>query len=362
MRDLTIYYAITNKLATILGAIKYDSFCGKLPENNGNICDKLLDLKEFVLNNNKKLQKSILLLAGAYKNDKPPTEDVENTLIQIADFHIQFLEKNNILNEVVTDLDRVINNPTAANNIDNINDIIQLRNILLVTNLDLAARIGDKENLAFIEKQKITSTDFMGDKVASIGLLQLSDELQSVLFSTDNSLGVFGVSPQLELQDNALGIPPPDDPLPANSLNTFSSKETLTMLFEGLFSEDDMNSIYTQENLNKALAQEGLKSLNFANSKLGIVFFNNEKLQPALSDEKLQQLGATPPPNNANEQLNTIMISTNLGSVVWMFSPSNIKALSQEDLNAFMSDEKLNTIMSEKGLQQFGILQILNAL
>jgi hypothetical protein len=91
--DLIYYYITMDRLSIILSSINFTSFCSKLPDNNANICEKLMDLREFVENNNEKLKNSILTFAAAYKNEHPPTSDVENQMIQVADFHIQFLKE-----------------------------------------------------------------------------------------------------------------------------------------------------------------------------------------------------------------------------------------------------------------------------
>jgi hypothetical protein len=98
----------------------------------------------------------------------PPTSDVENQLIQVADIHIQFLERNDILNQVISVLDRVIDDPNSSRNIENINDIIQIRDILLITNLEIASIIGDQENYRFSTDNDLKAPDIIKDLSSNI--------------------------------------------------------------------------------------------------------------------------------------------------------------------------------------------------
>jgi hypothetical protein len=163
VKDLTRYYITLKRLSGVLGSIDYSTFCSELPDNNAYICDKLMDLKEFVDNDTEKLKNSITTFSSAYKNDDPPKSDVENQMIQIADMHIQFLKKNNILNQVIKDIDRVLDDPQNAQKLKNKNDIIEIRDILLITNLEISSIIGDKENFEFATNSDLKNPKIMKD-------------------------------------------------------------------------------------------------------------------------------------------------------------------------------------------------------
>ena len=327
VRDLTIYNIILNRLSFILGDIKYDQFCGKLPDNNANICDKLIDLREFVDNSNEKIVKTITTVAGAYENDNPPTSDIENQMIIVADFHNHFMKKNDVLNEVIADLDRIINDPKASKNFGNIDELIKLRDVLLITNFDIAARLGDKENFEFASGKDINNTDILKD-------------ITSGKSGVSSSFGLFN---KLEA---AYGN---------QKLNIFGShgSDISGFLSTAIFSEESLQIFGSKEDLNNALNQDKLE-MTYAGSNLKVIMVNEKGLEAAMSSEQLndiiipkvvmssEQLGVY-----NNEKLNDIVVPPATINIFGAFNSDNLGFLSQEDLNSVMSSGDLNVLANE---------------
>lgn len=328
VRDLTIYNITLNRLSFILGDIKYDQFCGKLPENNGNICDKLIDLKQFVDNSNEKIAKTIVSVAGAYENDNPPTSDIENQMIQVADFHNQFLKKNDVLNDVIADLDRIINDPAKSKSIDNINEVTKLRDILLLTNLDIAAKIGDKDNIEFATNHSIKNKNIIEDiskgKIGSGANFDLFNNLSSVYSNED--LNIFGS------QENDLGV----------------------YLSQGILSQEDLNVVMADGGQNKSMSQDGMQIISYAGSKLNLILVNEKGLESVMSSGQLNDIIIPKVVMSNedlnvynNEQLNLIVIPPATLNAI-LFSQDDLGFLSQEDLNTFMSNGDLSVFSGEK--------------
>ncbi len=324
VRDLTYYYVTMNRLSYVLSSINYPNFCGKLPDNSGNICDKLMDLREFVDNNREKLKTSIETFAAAFDNDDPPTSDVENQMIQIADFHIQFMKRNDILNEVIKDLDRVIDNPQNSKNFENMNDVIQLRDLLLITNLDIASIVGDKKNYEFATDQKIRNTDIIKD------------------ISSNN----LKVSPFL-VYSNSLGIGPAN--MFGDMQKFVASQEGIKMIFGNLVTDENIQKFLTPA-INANKASQGYQSMIIGNSKLEIVippgyvdlnFINNMDH----SNKLIVILGGTDDLKVYSE-VKDLSFFTPYG--VYGITQNMAIYSSQEDMNNFISQGQLSIVFSNE--------------
>lgn len=327
VRDLTIYNITLNRLSFILGDIRYDQFCGKLPDNNGNICDKLMDLKEFVDNSNKKLVKAITTVAGAYENENPPTSDIENQMIQVADFHNQFMKKNDVLNEVIADLDRIINDPKSKENIDNIDEIVKLRDILLITNFDIAAQVGDKENFEFASNKDIKNTNTIKDissgKIGSSSSFGLFNNLEAVY--GNQKLNIFGSQ----------------------------GSDMIGFLSVPLLSKESLQIFGSKEELNKAQSQDKLE-MTYAGSNLKVVFVNEKGLESVMNSGQLNDIIIPKVVMSSedlsvynNDKLNLIVIPPATINIFGAFNEKNLGFLSQEDLKSVMSTGDLNVLANE---------------
>ena len=330
VRDLTYYYITMNRLSGILGSINYTSFCGKLPDNNGNICDKLMDLREFVDNNREKLKTSIETFASAYDNDDPPKSDIENQMIQIADFHIQFMKKNDILNEVITDLDRVINNPNNSKNFQNMKDVIQIRDLLLITNLEIASVIGDNDNYEFATDQKIKNTDIIKD---------ISSNNLKCAFLLENEMAlnsVYSMGGNLEF--------------------LLSSKEGIKSIMGTLLSDEDILKLLSQDGIDNNNAINML-SVGPANSKLDIIVLSHNDLNLMESMEHSNKIIVF------SGGMNDLKVYSKVDGLSFII-PFGIFGIAQNDLNSIMSQEEINSIMSQEDVKsvmsQEDIIKFLN--
>jgi hypothetical protein len=327
VRDLTYYYVTMNRLSFVLGSINYSDFCGKLPDNSGNICDKLMNLKEFVDNNREKLKTSIETFANAYDNDDPPTSDVENQMIQIADFHIQFMKRNDILNEVIRDLDRVIDNPQTSKNFNNINDVIQLRDLLLITNLDIASIVGDKDNYEFATDQELKNTDIIKD-ISSNNLkanpfLVYSNILQSVYSFGDMQ-------------------------------NLMESQEGINSIFGGLISNDDVKKLFAPATEDGSQVKS-IYSYQIGNSKLEIAAVN-----PNIELNTIRNLDKNNIILFVSGGLNDIKACSQIEGLSFL-SPYGIFGITQNDLSVVMSQDDWNSFFNDGNLSVFANEDIIGA-
>lgn len=152
--SLIDYYALTVKLDNILASIDYETLCPAIESFDPEVCQKLKDLEKFVSANNTRIQSAINTLGAAYENENPPKSDIENQIITFADFHMQFLNRNDAVNEAIEALDN-----SLEKNPENADKLAELRDFLMFVNLDMAARIGDEENVEFVFARKMINPE-----------------------------------------------------------------------------------------------------------------------------------------------------------------------------------------------------------
>lgn len=296
------YFAVTNKLENILSNIEYDKLCSSLDGEDKNLCQKLKDLNTFVTNNNDKLENTINTMIGAYQNENPPTGDIENQVIAFADYHMNLVDRNDVINEAISAIDKVL---IAKPNIENKQQLIELRDFLLYTNYDLALKLADKENAKFLTKKDFIEPDKYLFKKDGRVIFKLEVEKPEYLSGLDD---IF-VSP-----------------------SSFASVNKEKEKF-GAYSFDKLGSFWSNDKLNVILVGSNLLSLDPVNL---------EPWGPYGSEIKLTLGISTYDPNSANQMQQVVFSEDDLNSV-----------MVSEKLNSVMAEDKLNVYLSTGGLNVY---------
>ncbi|MFW5701434.1 MAG: hypothetical protein ACOCX7_00645 [Bacteroidota bacterium] len=326
--SLLNYYVYTNKTALILNNIKYDQLQELLPPGKKALAEDLRQLGSFIQNNNEKMKNTINTLAAAHKAENPPTGDIENLIIQVADFHMSYLDRNDAISRAVAGLDEVLANPGDMKKKE-LQELTRLRDALLMLDIETVAATGDKRNGEFVQKQKFVNSKEVVDTDKTFGVYSTPDLIDNKAFEGLNVQQSF--SNLSEEQQKMFVSAFMSGVAAVEGNNIILSQGDLNLI---LATPKDLG-ILAKQDLNVVMAQDGLDLLVILNG----AFLSKENLGIFLSQDQLNQF-------MASGELNMIFSE---GQLNFLLANDNLASGAQKDLNTIWAQE-LSIVFSMEDL------------
>jgi hypothetical protein len=232
---------------------------------------------------------------------------------------------------VITDLDRIIDDPNSSRNAENINDVIQIRDILLITNLEIASIVGDKENYEFSTDNDLKDPNIIKDLS--------SNTLKN---SFINSADIPKVVSTINLRDD---------------FGSFSESQQVlerVIIGGGLVTKSSITNSVEQVESNENLNANTYKIDPIINSQISIIIVGSNVLKSGIT-QNLENSIAIVTGIESVEDLKFVAGIENLSVVVpigvYSASQHNFVAsagVQDQDMNNFLTKGQLNLFNSEK--------------
>ena len=160
----------------------------------------LRDYSDFIRNNNKTLNATIVMLTTFYlKDTTDQSQDVENNMRAFGNYVNNLTERDSVLNQALVSMDNfLLNNATIRNKKVEIASLKSIRDQLLIKGIQLSGVLQDKPLCSQLISYALSSQSAYNIIVYNKGQIGRLDPLSQVVTSPQNALVSLNI---LELQN-----------------------------------------------------------------------------------------------------------------------------------------------------------------